>query len=354
MNKVQAKENLSKLLVKYERESSTGEAADYNEEATKTAFIQPLLKDVLGWDVTDRNEVSPEYKVSRKRVDYGLKIGGSIKLFVEAKPINADLDKHIEQAVKYGYNRRDVSFVVLTNFKETMLFDVTFKPDPRNHKKGLKLSLSAHDYLEKFDALWALSRESAATGALDKLLTAKPKDRRTVDKDILDDLKKWREALAKDIYKNNPALFKVTHDRSDSTPHPDPLPQGARESDNSKFPLPFAGEDKGEGGDSLSSTGDYLKEITQRLLDRIIFIRFSEDRNLMHRPTLREIFESRADDIGPKAMLFLKPEFKEYDRVFNSDLFSPKPWEDGLAVDFKVMKSIINGVRLDLLNLLRV
>ncbi|MCB4792795.1 MAG: N-6 DNA methylase [Elusimicrobia bacterium] len=302
LTKLQAKENLSKLINKFEVELASGQAREYNEEATKTAFIQPLLKDVLGWDVNDNNEVSPEVRVSRGRVDYGLKACGKIRMFVEAKPIKADLDKHIEQAVRYGYNRRDVPFVLLTDFEGVKLFDVTFKPDLRNLKKGLKIELNYRDYLKQFDKLWLFSKESVENGELDKLLLKKPKDRQTVDKAILADLENWREKLAKDIYKNNPHLFHSQDLEKDSA---------------------------------------YLKEITQKLLDRIIFMRFCEDRKLTHRNNLRAIFEERTDAVGPKAMLFLAEEFKDYSRVYNSDLFAFKDWEEKLQIDFKVMKEII-------------
>ena len=42
---------------------------------------------------------------------------------------------------------------------------------------------------------------------MNKLLLVKPKDRIPVDKAILEDLKRWREALAKNIFRNNPQLF---------------------------------------------------------------------------------------------------------------------------------------------------
>ncbi|PIV56310.1 hypothetical protein COS16_04445, partial [Candidatus Desantisbacteria bacterium CG02_land_8_20_14_3_00_49_13] len=73
LTKEQAKKNLEKLIEKLEKEQASGKADTYNEEATKTVFIQPFLKDVLGWDVNDRDEVSPEENSSRGRVDYGLK-----------------------------------------------------------------------------------------------------------------------------------------------------------------------------------------------------------------------------------------------------------------------------------------
>jgi len=302
LKRAQAKENLERLIAKFERELSTGRIREYNEEAAKIAFIQPLLKDVLGWDVTNHDEVSPEERISRGRVDYGLKIEGKIKIFIEAKPPKADLGKHVEQAVQYCYNRKGVPFVLLTDFEGLKLFDVTVKPDIRNPLKGLKIDLFWNQYLPQFDKLWLLSKELVAQGELDKLLLVKPKERLPVDKAILDDLKKWRETLAKDIFKNNPELFH----------------SGDHEKD-----------------------ANYLKEITQRILDRIIFMRSCEDRGLVHRRPLKEIFEERTETVGTNTMIFLKEEFKHYNIMFNSDLFRSQEWEDNLAVEFMVMRDIV-------------
>ncbi len=301
-SKEKAKENLSKLIAKFEQELVAGHIKEYNEEAVKIAFIQPLLKDVLGWDVNNHDEVSPEEKTSRGRVDYGLKVDGKIRIFIEAKPPKVDLRKHVEQAVGYGYNRKGVPFVLLTDFEGLKLFDVTVKPDVRNPLKGLKIDLGWDQYLEEFEKLWLLSRESVAKGELDKLLLIKPKEGLPVDKAILDDLKKWRELLAKDIFKNNPELFH-SEDR-----------------------------EKGAG---------YLKEIAQRILDRIIFMRSCEDRGLIHRRPLKELFEERTETVGTNTMIFLKEEFKHYNINFDSDLFRPQEWENNLAIDFKVIREIV-------------
>lgn len=302
LTKEKAKENLTGLLAKFERELAAHKIREYNEEAAKTAFIQPFLKDVLGWDVNDRDEVNPEEKISRGRVDYGLKIEGKTKIFVEAKPPREDLSRHIDQAVRYGYNRKGVPFVLLTDFEGIKLFDVTIKPDVRNPLKGLKLDLELGQYLNKFDQLWQLSRESVAAGILDGLLRVKPKDRLPVDKAILEDLKRWREILAKDIFKNNPELFHSGDPEKDA---------------------------------------NYLREITQKILDRIIFMRSCEDRALYHGRSLKEIFDERTDAVGTGTMVFLKKEFESYNIFFDSDLFSPREWENKLAVDFKVMREII-------------
>lgn len=302
LTKERAKKNLSKLIERFEREYSSGRIKEYNEEATKTSFIQPFLKEVLGWNVNDRDEVSPEEKISHGRVDYGLKVEGKIKIFIEAKPPKADLNRHIEQAVSYGYNRKGVPFVLLTDFEELKLFDVTVKPDSRNLRKGLKIDLRWDSYLEQFDKIWWFSRESVVKGELDQLLLVKPKERVPVDKAILEDLTRWRESLAKDIFRDNSELFHSGEPEKDA---------------------------------------DYLKEITQKILDRIIFMRFCEDRRLVHSRSLKELFEERTDTVGTNTMVFLKEEFRHYNIIFDSDLFRPQVWENSLAIDFKVMREII-------------
>jgi type I restriction-modification system DNA methylase subunit len=332
LTKQQAKENLAKLVEKYQEVVAQGRINEYKEEATKTAFIQPLLNDVLGWDVNNFNEVSPEEQISRGRVDYCLKIDGKPKIFVEAKPLKADISKHIEQAVRYGYNRKGVPFVMLTDFEGIKLFDVTIKPDIRNPSTGLKLNLFWNFYESQFDTLWQLSKESVINGELDKLLLKKPKDRIPVDKAILDDLKEWREALAKDIYKNNPHLFLTNTDvslrRSEAT-------EAISISSKHEIATPSA------RNDNMGRDADYLKEITQRILDRIIFMRSCEDRGLIHRTPLKVFFEEHTDTLGTNTMVFLKEEFKHYNIIFDSDLFSPKDWEKDLQIDFRVMNKIV-------------
>jgi len=340
LTKQKAKENLAKLITKYQQVVDEDKIQDYHEEATKTAFIQPLLKDVLGWDVNDYNEVSPEERISRGRVDYCLKIDGKPKIFVEAKPLKADLKKHIEQAVSYGYNRKGVPFVLLTDFEELMLFDVTVKPDIRNPNKGRKINLYWKWYEDNFDKLWQLSKESVVNGELDKLLLAKPKDRIPVDKAILVDLEDWRENLAKDIYKNNPHLFQPATDlllRGSETTVMQSIDGVKRHQQSPEI----ARVRNGQRNDNLQRNAEYLKEITQRILDRIIFMRFCEDRQFVHGQTLKELFEDRTEQVGTTTMVFLLPKFKQFDITFDSDLFSHKEWENDLQIDFRVMNKIV-------------
>jgi len=296
MEQSRAREKIQSLVEKFQREQVSGVIAQYNESETKTGFIEPLLQ-ALGWNTQDRNEVGLEEKISAGRVDYSLKIKGSPKIYIEAKPPRIKLTKPeaISQAITYGYNKRSVPWVLLTDFQELRLFDVTIRPNKRNLEAGIRMDLTYDRFLERFDDLWFLSKESVESGLLDRSLLSKKLDRlrRPVDKEILEDMKRWRELLAKNIYKNHPDM-----------------------------------------------TEAQLKENVQRILDRIIFIRSCEDRELTYGEKLQEMVAQRRDDIGTAFMPALKSLFRRYDRDFNSELFDEHACED-LAIDFPVLKEIM-------------
>jgi hypothetical protein len=84
-----------------------------NEEATKTSLILPLFR-LLGYDIEDPMKMIPEYVVNNDRVDYSIMQNNSPLLFIEAKNVKEDLNKHIEQARKY-FNNSDTKIICLTN-----------------------------------------------------------------------------------------------------------------------------------------------------------------------------------------------------------------------------------------------
>jgi predicted type IV restriction endonuclease len=55
------------------RESSR--LSSYNEDQTKMAIIQPVLRR-LGWDTENVDEVCSEFAVENRRVDYALRLNG--------------------------------------------------------------------------------------------------------------------------------------------------------------------------------------------------------------------------------------------------------------------------------------
>lgn len=91
--------------------------AEANEATVQQYVILPILR-ALGWD--DANlasmEVLPEYAVPGGQVDYALKVGQKLTLFIECKKWNESLDKHENQIVTYAV-KAGMPIVGLTNGK---------------------------------------------------------------------------------------------------------------------------------------------------------------------------------------------------------------------------------------------
>lgn len=99
----------------------------YNEQQTKSVFIEPLLK-VLGYDASNPNQVICEYTSdygikNGERVDYALKDRfGNIVIFVEAKKIGKELRiENRAQLFRY-FTTSDVEVGILTNGSTYMFY----------------------------------------------------------------------------------------------------------------------------------------------------------------------------------------------------------------------------------------
>ena len=92
MNKQEAKQQIQKLVEKYERVREAGKVKSYNEAQTRNEFIEPLFE-FLGWDMRNRtfdNEVTTEVNVSGGRVDLAFRFGNIPVIFLEAKAMKVD------------------------------------------------------------------------------------------------------------------------------------------------------------------------------------------------------------------------------------------------------------------------
>ncbi len=103
-------DRIKELIDKYNKIKESGEIKKYNEESTRKDFIEPLFE-ALGWNVYNRegknNSVSAEEAIGGKRVDYGFRINGMPKFFLEAKSLRENgiqaNPKYINQAVNYAW-----------------------------------------------------------------------------------------------------------------------------------------------------------------------------------------------------------------------------------------------------------
>lgn len=290
------KEEIRKLVDNYNKLVEKNEINKYNEEMTKKDFILPLFE-ALGWNVYNRHErndhVSAEERISKGRVDYSFRINEIPKFFLEAKALKVDLDnpKFIEQAINYAW-LKGCAWAILTDFESIKIFNAEWKcVNPlQNHLK----TIPCQQFIDRFDELWLLSKESFEQGLLDKEAEkwGKKSKKTSVDKQLLTDFTNFREALTKNIKKNQEI-----------------------------------------------STED-LDECVQRILDRLIFIRVCEDREIevpVLQPRIREFEQHK---INESFSQILSRIFREFDLKYNSNLFREHESEK-LKIDDDVILKII-------------
>src|SRR3989344_2570880 len=294
ITKEAARGEIKKLVEKYNKLVESGKSKSYNEEMTKKDFILPLFR-ALGWSVEDGDEVTAEEKISKGRVDYAFRIEGIPKLFLEAKSLREDLDRKefAEQAINYAWHK-GATWAILTDFEGIKVFNAEWKSV--NYLQNQFFSINCNRFLDNFEQLWLLSRESLELGLIDKEAEkwGKKAKKIPVDKQLLTDLTRFRELLTKNILKNN---------------------------------------------SSKNLTEEDLEESVQRIIDRLIFIRTLEDKQL-EAPILQSLIRENTNKIISKK---LNDVFRKIDDVYNSKLFTPHLCEE-LAIDDEILEKIMYGL----------
>lgn len=290
------------------------------EAVIRQEYIDPFWK-LLEWDVANAAHRSRAEKdvvieapvatieaerIRSRRPDYLFRIDGFPRFVIEAKKPSVDLhtDKDaIFQAKTYAWSAQ-IPFVILTDFEEFRLFDATIKPDYNAPQRGLVVDfdLRFEDYVTQWDILYnTFSRSAVAGGSLEALL-AKIKHIRAgrrirgidrmlidirgtepVDRVFLKHLEDYRLRFARALFAENRAQFPEADTR-----------HGAAK----------------------------LTEATQRLIDRLVFMRVCEDRNITTYGRLRELINKAVEDrldLYPE----LAAEFRNFDRQYNGYLFKP-------------------------------
>lgn len=122
------------------------------EEATKAAFVMPFISSVLGYDVFDPEEVTPEYicDVGTKKgekIDYAIKKDGNIQILIECKKIGESLAiNHAQQLFRY-FHVTSARVAILTNGQCYKFFTDLDTPNKMDEKPFLELDmLDIDDY----------------------------------------------------------------------------------------------------------------------------------------------------------------------------------------------------------------
>ncbi len=269
-------------LVKKFKSLSAAERRNYNEAATRQGFILPLFH-ALGWDTANPAEVSPEEKVSRGWVDFSFRLSNIPRFFLETKKITEDLNdpRWVKQAIDYAWTK-SVTWAVLSDFEGMRVFNAEWKED--DPFRAEFLSFSVDSYLTDFERLWWLSRPETAVGRLDREAekVGKKIRREPVSQRLFDDLKEWRHDLFRHLRAYN-KMFSPAQ----------------------------------------------IDEAVLRILNRLIFVRAAEDREVESRrllPLVRELADQRRLNDLPRELAKL---FREFDSTYNSELFA-RHFSEGL------------------------
>jgi len=298
MTQSEAKRKIQEIISKYEQVKLSGRIRDYSEEDTKKDFISPMFS-ALGWNMEDRNEVTAEeYVRNTDRIDYGFYLNGQPKFFLEAKKLGVDLQKelHANQAIRYSFNKV-VTWAVLTDFESIKVFNAQNTSENLSNK--LYFEIHYTEYLERFDQLWELSKESFETGLIYKVATrvGKLQQKVTVTDQLAKDLNEARDILSHYLHQWNPTV-----------------------------------------------SADLLDEGVQKLLDRLIFLRVAEDKGI-ESPILRQLIRDYKNRTNLKQNIFdsMIKKFRELDEVYNSGLFSEhsfEKWDEGSGKTEEVIEML--------------
>ena len=105
---------MSDKLLKVIEDLQSDESLNSLSEADISLGVILRILDALNWSTYNPREVSPEYSVENRWVDYALLIGNTPQVFIEVKKGGEPLEKHQEQLLDYAF-RQGVKVAILTN-----------------------------------------------------------------------------------------------------------------------------------------------------------------------------------------------------------------------------------------------
>jgi len=155
----------SELVAFVDKIKSDKQIASYDETSLKQTVVMKLLF-LLGWDIFDVNEVSPNHAVGKGQVDYALQIKKKSKVFVNVKTVGEVLDKYRNELFAPA-EKENIEFAVLTNgvtwqfylttgkknLEQKRVCTVNFASQPSDEIARKLRDFLSKDQVEKGDAL---------------------------------------------------------------------------------------------------------------------------------------------------------------------------------------------------------
>ena len=296
---------ITDLVETFRRNEKNYKSLTYDEANTRTDFIDKFFE-ALNWDVRNDNARAERYRdVVRedkiqingqtKAPDYSFRVGGNRVFFVEAKKPSVNIKDDVDPAFqlrRYAYTAK-LPISILTDFEEFAIYETNKLPKPNDKASDYRIKFITYDkYIENFDFLWdTFSLDAVMNGNFDRYCEGKNGKRGTseIDSKLLETIEDWRIKLAKNIALRNPDL-------------------------------------------SLRN----LNSAVQKIIDRIVFLRIAEDKDIEEMETLLNASKKE------NAYAALHQVFDRANEKYNSGLFASEKWLDNLIIDDKVLSDIIS------------
>lgn len=276
---------IKQLIEKYTADRKHYLTNKYNETLLRSDFLDPFFE-LLGWDIknsegkpTNEREVILEEALKAnasehsKKPDYTFRLFSERKFFLEAKKpciaIESSNDT-AKQIRRYGFTAK-LKISVLSNFEYLIIYDTSVKVDQTdNYNKALVKKYHYTEYEEKFEEIkQLLGKDAVYSGAFDMEWQAIETkiNQYSIDTLFLQQFNEWRKLLGNEIYRHIPEI-----------------------------------------------TERELNDTVQSYLNRILFLRVCEDRNLEDYQTLLAF----ANENDFNALI---KKFEQADKRYNSGLF---------------------------------
>lgn len=272
------------------------------EENYQEGFLREMFVDVLGYTINpDKNyNLTTEYKnlSDSKKADGAILQNGNAIGVIELKSTKTlDLESIKDQAFSYKNNQPDCRFVITSNFEKLRLYI-------DNATEWEEFNLFTLTY-EQFQVLYLfISYDSIFTGKTSKLKEESKLHEEDITGKLYKDYSTFKQQLFQNLLKNNPQ-----HDKLQ------------------------------------------LFHKSQKLLDRILFVLFCEDRGLLPPNAIIRIIEQweKLKELDEEKSLFSRfiklfhyldkgHKYKEYELpAYNGGLFLQDDMIDGLVVDDDIL-----------------
>ena len=283
MDILKIKKTIQTLVEKYKSNRDFYRTSNFNETQVRNEFLDPLFE-ALGWDIrnmsgkkTNEREVLLEESLKAnaathsKKPDYTFRLFGERKFFLEAKKPCVDIsidDNPAKQVRRYGYTA-NLKISVLSNFEDLYIYDTSYKVEDGDTKARIK-AYHYTDYENAVEELLELiGKESVYTGRFEEVWNNVELNviHQSVDSMFLEQINQWRLMLGQQILSYVPDI-----------------------------------------------DINYLGDIVQSYINKILFLRVCEDRNIETYQRLLTIADHNSHEE-------LVAKFRDADNKYNSGLF---------------------------------